>query len=214
MIGLIDSGAGGVCTMRELHSLLPRESLLLLGDYGNAPYGKKSSRELLPIIEDGIRRMYMAGAEKVLLACCTASAHFADLSAEAQKIALPIISPTVEAALKCGEERKIAVIATELTVSTHAFGSLLGESCVAEIAAGELVLAAEGEKSPSELYNSMERVTDLASVRGADILILGCTHFHTFAKEIAEIAERKGIKKIISSAREGALELVRKIKKM
>ena len=230
MIGLFDSGVGGVNALREIHKLLPGESLMLLCDYADAPYGTKSEEKIIPIIEENIRRLAAAGAEKILIACCTASAHYRALSEKARALSIPIIAPTARAAIAASQNKKIAVLATELTVRSHAFGEELGTTDFLEIEAGELVFAAEaaelgrtldGEESDlservttprEELYTVIDRLTDRAAALGADTLILGCTHFHSLIPVIAPVAREKGIKKIISSAREGALELARILK--
>jgi glutamate racemase len=213
MIGLFDSGAGGINTLSELKRLLPKESFMLLCDYEHAPYGEKTQEELVPIIEKGLCRLRAAGADRVLIACCTASAHHSLLSRESRELSLPVIAPTARAALRESKNGRIAVLATRLTVSTHAFRDSLGGASVTELAAGELVRAAEGELSESEISSVIEEVTDRAADLGADTLILGCTHFHSFIDRIAPVARKKNIEKIISSAREGALELAGILKK-
>ena len=213
MIGLFDSGLGGINTAEELRRLLPRESLLLLADYERAPFGEKSAEELVPIIEENVRRLLAAGAERVLIACCTASTLHGSLSKEAKEMSIPIIAPTARAANLATKNGKIAVIATEGTVRSHEFKKRLRNRDVLEIPAGELVRISEdgGELDP-RLPDALRRIMDSASELGADTLILGCTHFHSLREAITEEAAKRKIKNIISSAKEGATELYRILK--
>ena len=210
MIGLIDSGMGGINAHRELHKLLPEESLLLLTDYAAAPYGTKSREALIEIAEENIARFRRFGAERVLIACCTLSSLFSELSKEAREIAIPIIAPTAEAATAASPAGRVAVIATEATVRSHAFKEALGDACALEMPASKLVGICEaGGGSHPDAKREIALLTAAAAESGADTLILGCTHFHTLLKEFVRVGEKAGITKIISSAREGARELKR-----
>ena len=212
MIGLFDSGMGGFNTAGEIKRLLPRESLLLLADCERAPYGTRAEEDLISITEENIRRLSAAGAERVLIACCTASSLYERLSPEARMISIPVITPTARAARVASVTGRISVIATEGTVRSRAFSRALVGCEVTELAAGELVgLCEDGEDCP-RLSRLLDGLTDEAAESSADTLILGCTHFHSVERQIKELAARKGIKNVISSAREGARELCRILK--
>ena len=213
MTGLFDSGTGGFNTALEIRRLLPNESLILLADCGRAPFGEKSDREITDIAEENLRRLSAAGAERVLIACCTVSSLFDRLSEKARKTAVPIIAPTARAAERSSENRRIAVLATEATVRSHAFKKAIRSCEVSEISTPELVRLAE-EQSPESIWANevIGRLADRIAETGADTLVLGCTHFHSLADRIARETEKHGIKKIISSAREGAGELYRILK--
>ena len=120
MIGIFDSGDGGLAAAREVRRLFQKEDIVLLADRKNAPYGTKTEEELISLVKEDIRRLSEMGCEKILVACCTASTVFPLLSEGEQQICLPIIHPTAEAV--CGSAHT-AVIATERTVNSHAFSS-------------------------------------------------------------------------------------------
>ena len=73
MIGVLDSGIGGVAALYELKRLYPAEDLIYLADRENAPYGKKGVSELTHCVSRCIERLRDCGADRILLACCTAS---------------------------------------------------------------------------------------------------------------------------------------------
>lgn len=213
MIGIFDSGVGGLTALAELRRLLPHADMIYLADRENAPYGKKSEEQILAAAEGCIRRLVDAGADRILIACCTASTLHHRLSEEAQRISTPIILPTARAAMKKSRGR-IAVIATEATVRSHAFARALlgeGECRVSEFPAQELVAMVEGGASDElplteEQEKLLSRILSPVVVSRADTLILGCTHFPHIAGHIGRMLPRVNL---ISPSLEGALELAK-----
>ena len=213
MIGVFDSGVGGLTALAELRRLLPRTDMIYLADREHAPYGTKSEEEILSLAENCIKRLITAGAEKILIACCTASTLHSRLTEGARGITTPIIAPAARAAQRVSRG-KIAVIATEATVRSHAFRRELlaiGECEVTEHAAQELVAMVESgasDQNPlsSEEKSTLSRLLEPIEASRADTLILGCTHFPHLRGHIAAMLP---CVKLISPSREGALEIAR-----
>lgn len=213
MIGVFDSGVGGMCAYYELRRLLPRQDIIYLADRKNAPYGTKSKDELIALVKNDIIRLRDMGAERILIACCTASCIYSLLDEGERQICLPIIKP---AAVIASKYRRVLVIATERTVSLGAFGgeiSALSNTKVKEIAAQELVsLVEEGNrdgKINEKCVTIMQKIKKTAEDFSADALILGCTHFSHLENEFKRLMPEV---KIISPAREGARALAKDIK--
>lgn len=216
MIGVFDSGAGGVTAVRELRHLLPTADIVFFPDRENAPYGTRSQKELLPLVSRDIELLLSHGAELVLMACCTASTVYPMLEDELKRVAIPIIEPTARAAAEATSGGRVAVIATEATVRSGAFGralSLHGIRETLEIAARELVAAVERGERDGRLSETGEALLDRYLKKvisyGADTLILGCTHFPHLEGEIRKRLPRV---KIISSSREGAKETLKSLR--
>ena len=213
MIGVFDSGVGGLTALAELRRLLPRTDMIYLADREHAPYGTKSEEEILSLSENCIKRLITAGAERILIACCTASTMHSRLTAGARRITTPIIAPAARAAKEVSQG-KIAVIATEATVRSHAFGRellALGECEVTEHAAQELVAMVESGASDegpltSEQKGTLSRLLEPVRASRADTLILGCTHFPHLQGHIAAMLPEVNL---ISPSREGALEIAK-----
>ncbi len=209
MIGIFDSGAGGLAALRELRRLNPREDVLFLADRKNAPYGTKSEDEILRLTAENIKKIKNAGAKRVLIACCTASTVYEKLPFELRKIALPIIDPTADLAVKSTENSHIAVIATEHTVRCSAFSQAIKRTgariTVTELEAQILVGIAEcvaaGEVLDEDAISKIEKSLLPLTHLSADTLILGCTHFSHLKNEIRRFAKNM---KIIDSAKTGA----------
>ena len=209
MLGVIDSGAGGVLTARLLSALLPRADITLFADRKNAPYGTKSPREIAALTERAIMRLVGCGAERVLIGCCTASSAYGLLSDEAREKSIPIISPTAERAARVSTFGRIGVLATEATVASGEFERavrrVLPSATVISLATPALVSLVErgvrdGRVEESEFTQIRGAVAPLLS-ENIDTLVLGCTHFPYLEGTLGEIF---GGITTVSCAREGA----------
>lgn len=213
MIGIFDSGAGGLTALSELRRFLPSADICFFRDRKNAPYGTKSHRELIKLVERDILKLCRMGADKILMACCTASTVYEYLPEKMKKISLPIIEPTARAAAKISTQGKIGVIATEATVSSGAFSRALSKfpavKEVRELPLQRLVSMVEEGAVDGKLKSAeRDELSRLLSPmkNKIDTLILGCTHFPHLEREISGCLP--GVR-LISSSREGARELGR-----
>ncbi len=214
MIGIFDSGVGGMNACRELRRLLPRSDLLYLADKKNAPYGTKTPDELIRLVRCDVKRLRDMGAENILVACCTASTAVCMLDDEERRGVLPIISPAARVAARL---RRVTVIATEHTVRSSAFGreitALSPKSKVQEIPCQRLVaLVEDGSRDGNvteECRDILSKVAKAAGEHSSEGLILGCTHFSHLEKTIQSLLP--GVK-IINPARLGAQMLVQTLK--
>lgn len=214
MVGVFDSGRGGEYAAAILRGLLPKETVVLFADRANAPFGTKCEEELERILEVGLDRLTDCGCSRVLLACCTMCTVLPRLSEKYRRIACPIIEPTAKAALAATENGRIAVLATERTVTSHAFRDTLERMnknvLVFESAAQGLVSVAEcGGPDSDEDFEYLKSVLRPVKECGADTLILGCTHFPTLKKEIGEHLPNVVL---IDSAHEGAKAMLRPVR--
>ena len=199
MIGVFDSGMGGENAVRHIKRLAPSADVILLTDRENAPYGTKCRRELAALTEEGISRLLAEGCERVLIACCTASTVHSDIGRELSKLSIPIIEPTANEALNTTETGKVALLATDATVRSHAFREALGGACALELAASPLVAAIERGERDGRISRALGKYLDELLITigptDADTLILGCTHFACLKGEIAtrleEMTKRK-----------------------
>ena len=213
MIGVFDSGVGGLCAFTELRRLLPREDIIYLADRKNAPYGTKSRDELIALTKKDIRILRGMGAERILIACCTASTVHQYLDENEREISLPIIAPASRLASR---HSSVYVIATRHTAESGAFAEAIGRyshSHVIESAEQELVSLVERGSRDGRLSLRCEALLDRISAEvresGAEALVLGCTHFSHLS---GELQKRLPEVEIISPARVGADVLYNKIK--
>ena len=216
MIGIFDSGVGGLASLQELRKISESADIVYLADRKNAPYGTKSREELVSLVNSDIEALIAHGCEQVLIACCTASTVYGELSPRARCVATPIISPAAFAAAKITARGNIGVIATEATVRSGAFKREIMRHApvcrVTEIAAQPLVALVESGARDGALScegrKLLGRVLAPLCEAEIDTLILGCTHFSHLDKEIRSILGNT-VTTVLPS-REGVAELIRK----
>lgn len=211
MLAFLDSGIGGLTVARALRDLRPTADILYLADAAHAPYGTKSEEELLPLLVRGIEALIARGADRVVLACITASCLYDRLPRAISAKVIPIL-PFVAEKIAAAEGR-VGIIATEATVQSDALTrALLRYGCTRSVerrAAQELVALAEmGKTRPEDdgVREALERAIAPLLCRGVDTLVLGCTHFPYFEQSIRALY---GGLKILSPARIGSEALVR-----
>jgi len=126
-IGVFDSGIGGLTVLRALRTQLPNSDYLYLGDTARLPYGTKSPATVARYAVQAAQALVREGIDMLVVACNTASAQ----GLEALRTAYPqlpvmgVIQPGAEAALQATCTNRIAVIATEGTVKSGAYGAAL-----------------------------------------------------------------------------------------
>lgn len=209
MLAVLDSGEGGRLTLAMLRRFVKKEDITLLMDTENCPYGEKSPEELLAIVKSRVKALRALGARLVLLGCCTASTVYPMLPEELRRVTLPIIRATALRAVSLSENGRIALLATEATVSSGAFDKYADCLSLSSLAAPELVRAVESGECDLRHAKNTEDKLDLLLSRlcrsGEDTLILGCTHFPALERTAARLAARYGVRHTVSSVREGAI---------
>ena len=202
-IGIFDSGEGGHNLLRHARRRNKRDDILFLCDRANSPYGTKRDFELSGIVNENIRRLKDMGAERIIIACCTACTVYDSLT-DTEGV-LPILEETARAAERVAEH-KIAVIATGRTVASHAFKNAISGCEVTQIEAQPLVgIIDGGECDKNHTKETVQILHDiLKRGEGADTLILGCTHFSSLSGLCRKIGREYGIRHVIDSARVGA----------
>jgi glutamate racemase len=198
MIGVFDSGFGGLVVLREFLRLLPDYDYLYLGDNARIPYGTRSDRVVIRFTEQAVDYLFRRGCRLIVLACHTASAR---ALRRLQQVYLPahypdyrllgVLIPTVEEALARSRARRIGVIATEGTVTSQSFELELQkldpgvevwqQACPLLV---PLIEAGEQDWEGTEMI--LRRY--LAPLQGrVDTLILGCTHYSILKGKIGSL---------------------------
>jgi glutamate racemase len=185
VIGVFDSGFGGLTVLRELLRHLPGADFLYLGDTAHLPYGSKSQAMVTRYTDAAIRELVSRGAELVVIACNTASAlALPSLEPNAPVPLVGVIGPGAEAAAAIAPAGSVAlVLATEATVASHAYAhacSLAGLGAVEKACPLFVPLVEEGwtEGSITEQIAGVYLREALAlSPQTPAAIVLGCTHY-------------------------------------
>lgn len=217
VIGVFDSGFGGLTVLRELINVLPGADYLYFGDTARLPYGSKSAHTVAKYAISSTRFLERQGAEMLVIACNTATALALDEIRQASSVpVIGVVEPGAQRAAEISRSRKAAVIATEATIASHAYQKALAQRGItaAEKACPLLVpLVEEGwvehpvTEQVAHVYLD-EVFRDGA--RGADVLLLGCTHYPLLRPLLRRIAPAEV--HIVDSAESTAHEVARQIR--
>lgn len=184
IIGVFDSGFGGLTVLRELVGLIPEAEYLYFGDTARLPYGSKSVSTVARYALGAADYLESHGAEMLVVACNTATALALDqISTAAHVPVIGVVEPGAERAASSTKSRRVAVLATEATVSSHAYHRALQARGIEakEKACPLLVPLVEEGWMDHPVTEQVARIYLLEAFADgfefADVLLLGCTHY-------------------------------------
>lgn len=183
MIGIFDSGVGGMTVARAVEQLLPTSPLLYLGDIARTPYGTKSARTIIDYSVENTKFLIAKGATIVVIACNSASSVATDrLRQEFSIPIIEVISPAVDQALLKTRTGRIGIIGTRATIRSNIYEqkilALQPEYRVFSTACPLLVpLVEEGWVNKRETKMILRRYLHGLEECQVDTLVLGCTHY-------------------------------------
>jgi glutamate racemase len=184
IIGVFDSGFGGLTVLKALLEVLPEAKYLYFGDTARLPYGSKSVETVARYACEAARFLEREGAELLVIACNTATALALNQIREAASVGVVgVIEPGAQHAAAVSKSRKVVVIGTEATVCSHAYQNALAAIDIEsrEKACPLLVPLVEEGWIDTAVTEQVARIyLDEAFADGfgsADVLLLGCTHY-------------------------------------
>src|ERR1700751_628882 len=183
-IGVFDSGFGGLTVLKALLEVVPNADYAYFGDTARLPYGSKSVETVARYAVEAAHYLESHGAQMLVIACNTATALALDrITAASHVPVVGVVEPGAEAAASATKNRKIVVIGTDATVSSHAYRRALEARGLKarEKACPLLVpLVEEGwvEHTVTEQVARIYLAEAFADgFHEADTLVLGCTHY-------------------------------------
>ena len=209
MIGVFDSGYGGLTILKQLRETLPEYDFIYLGDNARAPYGSRSFDVVYEFTRQSVMKLFSMGCHLVILACNTASAKalrtiqqhdlkqtspFDDsgltLEEEGYRV-LGVIRPTTEIIGNLTHTRHVGIVATEGTIRSESYNmeitklfpdiKVSGQACPLWAA---IVEAGEADSEGAEYFVRKRIGQLLAKDADIDTIILGCTHYPLLMKAL------------------------------
>jgi glutamate racemase len=184
VIGVFDSGFGGLTVLRELRRVLPAAQYLYFGDTAHLPYGAKSVRTVAKYAISAAHFLEQHGIEMLVVACNTATAlAFDEIRASVRMPVVGVIEPGAQRAAEISKTKKVVVAATEATVASHAYQRALqqhGLQATEKACPLFVPLVEEGwveHRVTEEIAHIYMDEVFQDGARGADVLVLGCTHY-------------------------------------
>jgi glutamate racemase len=194
MIGVFDSGVGGLSVLTEIRRLLPSADLLYFADQGRAPYGVRSLEEVAAMSGEVTQWLLERDAELITIACNTASAaSLHQLRARHPGVPFVGMEPAVKPAALNSSRGVIGVLATAATFQGELFASVVqrhasGATVLTRACPTWVELVEGGEIDGPETRRQVEDCLAGLLDDGADTLVLGCTHFSFLVPVIEEVA--------------------------
>lgn len=191
MIGIFDSGSGGLTVLRAIRDRLPSADVLYYGDIKNAPYGSKSREELSVLTVKAIELLQKEGAQALVSACNSVSASLAvsilDALAIAPQHLIEMVGPTVR--YFRDSRARIVLCATPATIRSGIY-----QNAFHMIGKDVMTIAIKDLASAIEFGEPQEKIKEIITAAFAsippdsfDVLILACTHYPLVSNMFAEV---------------------------
>lgn len=203
MIGVFDSGFGGLTILSAFLKELPEYDYVYLGDSARAPYGNHSRENIQDFTQQGVEFLFKQGCKLVVLACNTASSnalrHLQEVlirkPGEKGRNVLGVVVPIAEAIASSGV-RKIAIIGTRATVFSGVYKDEIEKRVkgleIFEAACPLLVpMIEEGWAKKPETKKILKTYLRPIKSRSPEVLVPACTHYPIVQREIQQIMGKK-----------------------
>lgn len=214
VIGVFDSGFGGLTVLKALLEIVPDADYLYFGDTARLPYGSKSVETVARYACEAAKFLEQQGAELLVIACNTATALALPQIRQAASVkVVGVIEPGAQRAAEATRSGRVVVIGTEATISSHAYEKALASLKIEarEKACPLLVpLVEEGwvghavTEQVAKIYLA-EAFSD--GFGAADVLLLGCTHYPLLKPVLQRVAPARVT--LVDSAESTALAVGR-----
>lgn len=194
MIGVFDSGVGGLSVLTEIRREMPFADLLYLADQERAPYGVRTLGEVAEMTEQAARWLLDRGATTITIACNTASAAALHaLRANHPDVPIVGMEPAVKPAAVSSATGVIGVVATAATFQGELFASVMqrhaaGATVLTRACPRWVELVERAQVDGPEAIRQVESCLAPILDAGADTLVLGCTHFGYLVPLIEQVA--------------------------
>lgn len=193
MIGIFDSGVGGLSVFREIRKVLPDESYIYYSDNAHCPYGEKTREYIIERACSITDFLLAEGADIIVVACNTATA--AAISTLRARYDIPFIGmePAVKPAASSTKTGVVGVLATAGTLKADKYLTTRGKYAeevrfVEHVGEGFVELVESGKTSGAEAETIVKRSLMPLLEAGTDTIVLGCTHYPFLSDTILKVA--------------------------
>jgi glutamate racemase len=192
-VGVFDSGVGGLSVLQHIRQTLPNERLIYIADSAHVPYGDKSAHYIEQRAVTLTRFLIEQGADAIVIACNTATAAAAATLRSQFNVPIVGMEPAVKPAVAASKSGVVGVLATIGTLESARFAALLERyagkvNIVTQGCPGLVEQVESGDLHGIRTRELVERYTAPLLERGADTLILGCTHYPFLSQLIRDVA--------------------------
>lgn len=183
-IGILDSGVGGLSVLREIRKQLPDQPIHYVGDSAWCPYGNKSAEVICERVTEIADYLIANGAGMLVIACNSATIHAVNLLRSTYPLPIVGMEPAVKPATEMTKSLVVAVLATEASIAGEKFHQLVdtharpkGVRVITQPCPRFVELVEEGRLQGPEAEAAVREIVDPLLAEGADVFVLGCTHY-------------------------------------
>ena len=181
-IGIFDSGVGGTSIFREIHQLLPNESVIYLADSSNAPYGDKTSEDIKNLSEKNTRFLLSMNCKLIVVACNTATTNAISYLRASYNVPFIGIEPAIKPAALQTKTGSIGILATKGTLASdlfHKTTNLYSTNIrvIEQIGTGIVEMIENGNLYSKDMRQLLKTYLRPMISAQIDHLVLGCTHY-------------------------------------
>ena len=204
MIGVFDSGIGGLTVVGALKRQLADYDILYFGDTARTPYGTKSPETVTQYAIEDAEFLLKKGAQILVVACNTASSTATNTLKEQFDVPiLEVISPAVHTAVSDPKRTRVGIIGTRATVNSRVYENKIRAirpemKVYAQPCPLLVPLVEEGWLKKGETRKIIKKYLHPLKAKQIDVLILGCTHY-PLLKDVIQAKIGKRVKVIDSS---------------
>lgn len=209
-IGVFDSGIGGKSIADKLRTNFPQEQVIYVDDSIHVPYGNRTQEDIIRLTELAIQPLLIAQCDVIVLACNTATAA----AIEYLRLTYPTtpfvgLEPMVKPAALLTQSKVIAVCATPSTLASSRYKALKNDYAsdiqILEPDCSKWASMIEDNEIDDEII--IKTINDVCD-KGADVIVLACTHYHWIKEEILRTANKRAV---VIDPSDSILERVRSI---
>jgi glutamate racemase len=204
MIGIFDSGYGGLTVLKPLIKMLSEYDYIYLGDNARTPYGSRSPETVQRYSMQAVEYLFSRGAVLIIIACNSVTAlalrhlqqkYLRDKNIKDKKI-LGVIRPVVEEAVKQTKVKRVSIVGTRGTIKSKSYENeiknldpnikVFSKSCPLLVP----LIEEDWHNKPEATMILKKYLRTLKSVN-SDVLILGCTHYPLMYKKFKKIMGKR-----------------------
>ncbi|MNQ18123.1 Glutamate racemase [compost metagenome] len=190
-LGVFDSGIGGEAVAAALQGTFPAADFMIVNDKANVPYGDKTTDQVIHLTDTAIQPLLASSCDVIILACNTATAAAIETLRNrypAQKFIG--IEPMIKSAARLTLSNTIAVFATPATLKSERYRQLIETygihlNIIEPDCSEWAYLIENNQLNRAHIEQHIQEVCK----RGADVIVLGCTHYHWIKDLVIEIAD-------------------------
>jgi glutamate racemase len=191
-VGVFDSGVGGQSVINAIKKELPELEIVYKDDKKHLPYGSKSVEEVHQFVRPIFKEFIEDGCQVIVIACNTVTTNLISQLREEFSVPMVGMEPAIKPAAEATKTKIIAVCATPRTLASDRYKWLKKQYAknvkVLEPNCSDWALMIENNQIDSDkIANTIKEILD----KGADQIVLGCTHYHWIEDEIKQLTNGK-----------------------